>query len=69
LRLGPDPVAPSIQFYISPDWTRQPGLLVSGIDAGRRCPMKQILAAFLAFERSATSLREAQKELRIKKRE
>jgi hypothetical protein len=49
LRLGPDPVAPSIQFYISPDWTHQPGLLVSGIDAGRRCPMNQILAAFLAI--------------------
>jgi hypothetical protein len=31
--------------------------------------MKQILAAFLAFERSATSFREAQKELRIKERE
>jgi hypothetical protein len=49
LRLGPDPVAPSIQFYISPDWTHQPGLLVSGIDAERRCPMNQILAAFLAI--------------------
>jgi hypothetical protein len=49
LRLGPDPVAPSIQFYISPDWTHQLGLFVSGIDAGRRCPMNQILAAFLAI--------------------